>query len=414
MRIARALRHRNFRLFFFGQGVSLVGTWLTKLAIGYETYELSHSPFQLGLVAFFSQAPTAIIAPVAGVLVDRWDRRRTIVVTQIIALLQSAALAALAFTDAMTVGHLVALGTAQAVINAFDMPARQSFVRQMVDDRADLPNAIALSSTLVNGARLIGPVVAAVLIGLVGVGWCFAIDAASYVAVIASLLAMRVVRQPVRVHATDVAAELREGIRYVRSVPMVEALLSLLAATSVFAGGYTSMLPALAQGTMDRGPVALGLLMGAAGAGSLVGGVYLALRETVVGLGTVIANCGIVLGLALVMLEVTPTVATAMPVLFVVGLTLMVQWTATNTLVQTVVDQDKIGRAMSLYAVAFFGGAPLGALAQGAIAGIVGPVHAFAIFGVACLVCALLFRRAIPALRRVTRPRYVELGLIED
>jgi hypothetical protein len=215
-------------------------------------------------------------------------------------------------------------------------------------------------------------------------------------------------------HTGRVIEEMRAGIRYVRGVPMVRALLLLLAATSVFAGGYTSMLPALAQGTMGGGPATLGLLMGAAGAGSLVGGVYLALRETVVGLGRVIANCGIALGVALMLLEVTPTVHSALPVLYVVGLTLMVQWTATNTLVQTVVDHDKLGRAMSLYAVAFFGGAPLGSLAQGAIAGLVGPVHAFAIFGAACLVSALLFRRAIPALRRITRPLYVELGLIED
>lgn len=366
------------------------------------------------MVAFFSQAPTAFIAPVAGVLVDRWDRRQTIVVTQALALLQSAALAALAFSGTMAVWHLVVLGTVQAVINAFDMPARQSFVRQMVDDRADLANAIALSSMLVNGARLIGPVVAAVLIGLVGVGWCFAIDALSYVAAIASLLAMRVTRPPVRVHAGRVVDELREGIRYVRSVPMVRALLLLLAATSVFAGGYTSMLPALAQGTMDGGPATLGVLMGAAGAGSIVGGVYLAARETVVGLGTVIANCGLALGVALMLLEATPTVHMAVPVLFVVGLALMVQWTATNTLVQTVVEHDKLGRAMSLYAVAFFGGAPLGSLAQGALAGVVGPVHAFALFGTACLISALLFRRAIPALRRITRPRYVELGLIDE
>ena len=365
-------------------------------------------------MAFFSQAPTAFIAPLAGVLVDRWDRRRTITVTQILALLQSAALAALAFANAMSVWHLVVLGTAQAVINAFDMPARQSFVRQMVDDRADLANAIALNSTLVNGARLLGPVVAAALIAAVGVAWCFAIDAASYVAVIASLLAMRVTRPPVAVHSGRVWEELRDGIRYVRGVPMVRALLLQLAATSVLAGGYTSMLPALAQGTMGGGAATLGLLMGAAGAGSLVGGVYLAWRESVVGLGMVIANCGIALGVALMLLEATPTVHTALPVLFVVGLTLMVQWTATNTLVQTVVDHDKLGRAMSLYAVAFFGGAPLGSLAQGTLAGIVGPVHAFAIFGAACFVSALLFRRAIPALRRITRPLYVELGLIED
>ena len=414
MRLGRALRHRNYRLFFAGQGTSLIGTWLTRFAIGYETFHLTGSTFQLGLVAFFSQAPTSLIAPLAGVLVDRWDRHRTIIVTQVFAMLQSAALAAFALTDTLTVWHLAVLGAVQAVINAFDMPARQSFLGQMVTDRADLPNAIALSSSLVNGARLVGPVVAAVLVDLCGVGGCFAVDAASYLAVIASLLAMTVPKRPPRVRAKRVWADMQEGIAYVRGEPLVRAVLLLLAATSVLGGAYGALLPAVAERTLHGGPHALGALMGSAGAGALVGALYLASRTSVVGLGRVIATCGLGLGAGLIALEGAGSVWVAAPMLFVVGMSLMVQLAATNTLVQTLVDEDKLGRVMSLYAVAFFGGAPIGALLEGTLARALGPIHTFAIAGAGCLVCALAFRRALPGLRTVSRPRYIELGLIEE
>jgi MFS family permease len=394
-RFGRALRHRNYRLFFAGQGTSLIGTWLTRFAIGYETFELSNSELQLGLVAFFSQAPTAVLAPIAGVLVDRWDRHRTIVVTQVFAMLQSAALAVSALTGTMTVWHLMVLGAVQAVINAFDMPARQSFLRQMVDDRADLPNAIALNSSMVNGARLIGPVVAAALVALVGVGGCFVVDAASYLAVLASLLAMRVAKQPIRVREGRVLEEMREGLAYVRGLPLIRALLLLLAVTCVLGGSYTALLPAVAKGTLHGGADTLGWLMGGAGAGALVGALYLAGRTSTVGLNRVVASCGVGLGLGLIALEGAPTVWLAVPVMFVVGMSLMVQWAATNTLVQTLVDDDKLGRVMSLYAVAFFAGAPVGALLEGALASAIGPVHTFAIAGVGCIACSFAFRRTL-------------------
>jgi MFS family permease len=412
VRLGRALRHRNYRLFFAGQGISLIGTWLTRFAIGYETYELSHSTFELGLVAFFSQAPTSLIAPVAGVLVDRWNRHRTIVVTQIFAMLQSAALAVFALSGTMTVWHLMVLGAVQGVINAFDLPARQSFVRQMVDDRADLPNAIALNSSLVNAARLVGPVVAAVLVDLVGVGWCFAVDAASYLAVIASLLAMTVAAQPIRARSGQVLHELREGLAYVNGVPLVRALLLSLAATAVLGGAYASLLPAIAEGTLHGGPHALGWLMGAGGAGALVGVLYLASRERVVGLERAVVGCAASLGIGLIALEAATAVWIAVPILFLVGASLIVQWAASNTLVQTLVHDDKLGRVMSLYAVAFFAGAPIGALLEGSLASAIGPIHTFAIAGAGCLVAAAAFRRALPRLVAVSRPRYVELGLL--
>ena len=404
-RYGRALRHRNYRLFFAGQGTSLIGTWLTRFAMGYETYELSHSAWLLGLVAFFGQAPTAIVAPFAGVLVDRWNRHRTLVITQVFAMLQSAALALFAITGLMTVWHLLVLGAVQAVINAFDMPARQSFVRQMVDDRADLPNAIALNSALVNVSRVIGPMVAAGLVAVAGVGGCFAVDAASYLAVIASLLAMRVAPQPVRAHSGHVIAQMRDGFRYIRQLPVARAVLVLIAITGAFGGAYMSLLPAYAEGTLQGGAKTLGWLMGAGGAGAVVGVMIRAGRDGVAGLEHVVAGCALTLGIGLIALELAPSAWIAAPILFVVGAALIVQYSATNTLLQSTVDEDKLGRVMSLYLLAVFAGAPVGALLEGSLANVIGPVHTFALAGLACVVCSLVFRGSLPAARDSTGSR---------
>ncbi|HEY5937133.1 MAG TPA: MFS transporter [Kofleriaceae bacterium] len=414
IRLVRALRHRNYRLFVAGQSISLVGTWLTRFATIWMAYRLTGSPFVLGMVAFFGHAPTVVIAPIAGVLIDRWDRHRVLVLTQVAAMLQSAALAAFAFADAMTVWHLMALGAVQGVINGFDMPARQSFLRQMIDDPADLPNAIALNSSMVNLAKLAGPAIAAVLVAMVGEAWCFAIDAASYVAVVCSLLAIRVAKPPRRARTGHVWAELAEGVRYAGSVAIVRAVLILLAISSVLGGAYGSLLPAVAGEHLGGGPYTLGVLMSASGSGALCGALYLAHRTTVVGLGGVIARCAFVLGAGLAALELAPSVWLAAPILFVIGMALMIQLAATNTIVQTVVDPDKLGRVMSLYAVAFSGGMPLGAFLEGALASRIGAIHTFAIAGVGCMLSALVFYRALPELRIATRPLYIRLGLVAD
>ena len=408
-RLGRALRHRNYRLFFFGQGISLVGTWLTRFATVWMTYRLTHSGVLLGLVAFFGQAPTSLIAPLAGVLVDRWDRHKTIVITQIAAMLQSAALALFAFTGSMTVWHLMVLGAVQAVINAFDMPARQSFLRQMLDDPSDLPNAIALNSSLVNGARLLGPVFAAELVAFFGEGWCFAIDAASYIAVIVSLLAMHVVRRPMKPRGGDVWKEMSEGWHYVAGAPFVRAVLLLLACSSVLGGSYTTLLPLIA-----KDPHVLGIFMGAAGLGALCGALFLAHRQRVLGLGGIIGRCALGLGVAMIAMRASANVYIASPIVFVLGGCLMVQMASTNTIIQTIVDPDKLGRVMSLYGIAFFGGAPIGALVLGSLADEIGPGNAFAIAGAITVVCAFVFRRALPRLRDVSRPLYRELGLLDE
>jgi len=413
-RLGRALRHRNYRLFFAGQGISLIGTWLTRFATAWMAYRLTGSALILGLVGFFGQAPASIIAPFAGVLIDRWDRHRTIVITQIAAMLQSAALAVFALTGTMTVWHLLVLGALQAVINGFDLPARQSFMGQMIDDRADLPNAIALNSSIVNSARLIGPVIAAVLVDLFGEGICFSIDAASYLAVIASLLLMRVHKRPPGVHTGRVIDELADGLRYVWNLPLVRAVLLLLAVSSVLGGAYGTLLPVVAKTTLHGGPHTLGILMGSAGCGALVGALYLASRSTVIGLPTVIKRCALSLGAGMVALELATSVWLAVPLLFVVGMAMMMQLAATNTLVQTLVDDKMLGRVISLYAVSFFGGAPIGALLEGALANQIGAIHTFAIAGVLCITSALVFASALPRLRRLSRPLYVRRGLINE
>jgi MFS family permease len=408
LRIGRALRHRNYRLFFAGQGISLVGTWLTRFATVWMVYRLTHSGALLGLVAFFGQAPSSVIAPFAGVLVDRWDRHKTIIVTQIAAMLQSAALAFFAFTGLMTVWHLMVLGAIQAVINAFDMPARQSFLRQMIDDPADLPNAIALNSSMVNGARLLGPLFAAELVAFFGEGWCFAIDAASYIAVIASLLAMKVPKRAIKPRTGHVWNEMKDGWHYVMKAPLVRACVLLLAVTSVLGGSYTTLLPMVA-----KDPHVLGILMASAGVGALAGALYLASRDTVLGLGGVIGKVTLGLGAALMLLRLTPNVYFATPLLFVTGATWMVQMASTNTIIQTLVEPDTLGRVMSLYAVAFFGGMPLGALLEGWLADQIGPMNTFLCAGLAVCLAGALYLRALPGIRAASRPLYVRLGLIK-
>jgi len=398
LRLGRALAHRNYRLFFVGQSVSLIGTWLTRFATVWMAYRLTHSGVVLGLVGFFGQAPSSIIAPIAGVLVDRWDRHRVIVVTQIAALLQSAVLALFAFTGWMTVYHLMVLGAIQAVINAFDMPARQSFLGQMIEDRADLPNAIALNSSIVNATRLIGPVIAAELVSWFGEGWCFAIDSASYLAVIASLLAMRVAKRPAAGRRGAVLDEMRDGWHYVLGTPVIKAVLLLLAVSSVLGGSYSTLLPLVA-----RDPHTLGILMGAGGLGALAGALFLANRASTHGFGTIIARCTVGLGCGMIAIRFAPVPWGAAPIIFVIGASLMIQMAATNTIIQTTVDPGRLGRVMSLYAVAFFGGAPVGALTLGTLADRIGPLDAFTCAGVVTLGAALVFARTLPNLRATVR-----------
>jgi MFS family permease len=399
----RSLRHRNYRLFFAGQTISLIGTWLTRVATGWLVYRLTGDPNLLGIAAFAGQIPTFLLAPFAGVMIERWNRHRVLVVTQVFSLIQSALLAAFALTDTIDIPHIILLNIMQGLINAFDTPARQAFVVEMIEDRSDLPNAIALNSSMVNAARLIGPTVAGVLIAAFGEGWCFAIDALSYVAVIASLVAMTVVPRPRAAVHRKVAVEMREGFRYVEQHGPIRSVLLLLALTSLMGTPYLMLMPVMARDVRGGAAYLNGFLLCASGVGALAGAFFLARRASVVGLGRVIAIAALAFGAGLIGFSQTTRLWLSMPFLAVVGFAMIVTMAASNTVIQTLVDEDKRGRVMSFYAMAFFGTAPLGSLLAGKIAGRIGAPDTLMAGGIAVVLGGIAFLRVLPELRRDPR-----------
>jgi MFS family permease len=410
--LLRALRHRNYRLFFGGQSLSLAGTWITRIATSWLVYRITGSALILGVVGFCGQIPTLFLAPVAGVFVDRWDRRRVLLATQILSLLQSLALGVLTLLGIITVAEVLALQVVQGVINAFDTPARQAFVVHMIEDRADLPNAIALNSSMVNGSRIVGPSVGGVIIAAVGEGWCFMIDAVSYIAVIASLLAMRMEpvvpsRPPARVRE-----ELEAGFRYVTRFVPVRTLLLLLALVSIMGMPYTVLMPAIAARVLHGGANSLGFLMGATGVGALAAALYLASRHTVVGLGRAIAAAVIVFGLGLVAFGSSRSFLLSLAILPFVGAAFMLALAATNTIVQTIVEEHLRGRVMAFYAMAFLGTAPIGSLLAGVLADRIGAPATIRLGGAACVVGGVVFALRLPRLRELVWPIYVRQGII--
>ena len=410
--LLRALSSRNYRLFFGGQSVSLVGTWITRIATSWLVYRLTGSELLLGVVGFCGQIPTLILAPFAGVLVDRRDRHRILIVTQILSMLQSLALAILALTGVITVTHILLLQLAQGIINAFDMPARQSFVVQMVEDRAHLPNAIALNSSMVNGSRIIGPSIGGVLIAAFGEGWCFMIDAISYLAVIWSLLAMTVERMDRQRPNTRAVDEMADGFRYVVGFRPMWASLLLLSLVAVMGMPYTVLMPAIASSLLHGGPHTLGFLMTASGAGALVGALYLASRPSVVGLGMVMVRATMVFGASLVVFSLSRNLWLSLAVLPFVGGGMMVETASTNTVLQTIVEERLRGRVMSFYAMAFLGTAPIGSLLAGVLAARIGATQTIMWGGLACIVAGVWFAYNLEGLRELVRPIYLEKGII--
>jgi MFS family permease len=410
--LTRALQHRNYRLFFSGQTVSLVGTWITRIATSWLVYRLSGSVFLLGVVGFFGQIPTLALAPFAGVLVDRWDRHRILIVTQFLSMLQSVALAGLTFAGIITVPDVLILQVVQGIINAFDTPARQAFVVEMVEDRADLPNAIALNSSMVNASRVIGPSIGGIIIAAVGEGWCFTLDAISYLAVIASLVAMRIVKLERTRGETKVWEELRDGFRYVVNFSPVRDSLLLLALVGTMGVPYSVLMPAIAASVLHGGPHTLGYLMTASGVGALGGALYLASRTSVLGLGRAIVVATITFGASLVAFSFSRSVWVSLLVLPFVGGGMMVEMASTNTILQTIVDDHLRGRVMAFYTMAFLGTAPLGSLLAGFVADHIGPMKTILLGGSSCIVAGALFALRLPHLRARVRPIYIERGIL--
>jgi len=407
----RALRHRNFQLFFAGQTISVVGTWMTRLATSWLVYRLTRSALLLGVVSFSSQIVAFALGPVAGVWVERLDRRKLLVWTQAGGAIQSLALAALTLTHVITLWEIIALSALQGLINAFDMPGRQSFLVQMVD-RSDLGNAIAINSSMNNGARLVGPAIAGLVIAAVGEGWCFFIDGVSYFAVIASLLVMRITPREDRRRPTRMIEQMREGWDYVTTFRPVRTILLLFALTTLMGYPYTVLLPVFAAQTLHGDAHTLGWLTGASGVGALASALSLAWRKTVVGLTRLLRASAAVLGVALIVFGLSQTLWLSLVTMVFAGFGLIQIASASNTVIQTLVPEDKRARVMSYYTMTFFGAAPVGSLLAGLLADRIGAGATVVLTGTAWLTGALWFSIQLPRLRSVMRPIYVEMGLI--
>ena len=408
----RALRHRNFRLFFGGQTISLVGTWMTRIATSWLVYRLTGSALLLGTVSFAGQIPTFLFAPFAGVWIDRADRRKVLVWTQTLSMVQSLALAALTLSHLITIPLLLAFSVMQGIINAFDMPGRQSFMVQMVDDKRDLGNAIAINSSMVNVARLIGPSLAGMLIAVSNEGWCFLIDGISYLAVIASLLMMRVHVPPVVRRVTSMLTELQAGWTYVSEFVPIRTILLLFAVISLMGMPFVVLMPIFAARVLHGGPHTLGFLMGAMGVGALVSALSLAARKSVRGLIRMIPIAAAVFGLGLIGFGLSRTFWLSMIMVFIAGMGMMQGMAGSNTVIQTIVSEDKRGRVMSYYTMAFVGMAPFGSLLAGTLAHAIGAPWTVIVNGSAVLLGAAWFASRLPAIRHVVRPIYQEMGII--
>jgi MFS family permease len=409
----RALNHRNYRLFFSGQSISLIGTWMTRIATSWLVYRLTNSALLLGVVGFAGQIPSFLLAPVAGVLVDRWNRHRLLIVTQALAMAQSLALAVLTLAGVVKIWHVIALSAFQGVINAFDMPARQAFVVEMVEEPEDLSNAIALNSSMVNAARLLGPSLAGVIIAAVGEAWCFMLDGFSYLAVIASLLMMALPRAVAeQIARENLFRQFREGWNYIVGFMPIRNMLLLLALVSLVGMPYTVLMPIFANEILGGGPYTLGWLMAASGVGALMGALFLAARRTVLGLGKFIPMMAGAFGAGLIAFSFSRRLWLSLLLMVVTGLGYMAQMAVSNTLLQTIVDKDKRGRVMSFYTAAVMGTTPFGSLLAGVVAAKIGAPFTLLISGICCIAGALWFARTLPALRHEVRPIYVKMGIL--
>jgi MFS family permease len=408
----RALRHRNFRLFFGGQTISLVGTWMTRVATSWLVYRLTGSALLLGTISFAGQIPTFLFAPFAGVWVDRLDRRQVLVWTQTVSMAQSLLLAALTLSHHITIPWVLALSVVQGLVNAFDMPGRQAFMIQMVEDRRDLSNAIAINSSMVNMARLVGPSLAGMLIAVSSEGWCFLIDGISYLAVIASLLLMRLPIAPAKRKVTSTFDEMKAGWTYVSEFLPVRTILLLFAIVSLMGMPFVVLMPIFAAEVLHGGPHTLGFLMGSMGVGALISALALAVRKSVRGLVRIIPLAAAVFGVGLIGFGLSRVFWLSMIMVLIAGMGMMQGLAGSNTIIQTLVPEDKRGRVMSYYTIAFVGMAPFGSLLAGSMAHAMGAPLTVIINGSAVLLGAAWFWTQMPAVRRIIRPIYREMGIL--
>ena len=394
----RALRHRNYRVFISGQAVSLIGTWMQSVAQAWLVYRLTGSAVLLGVVGFASQIPVFLLAPLGGVVADRYDRRHVLMVTQGCMMVLAFGLAALTLSGRIEVWQIAGIAALLGVANGFDIPTRQAFVAELVG-RQDLVNAIALNSSMFNGARIIGPAIAGVLVAAVGEGWCFLGNAVSYVAVLGSLASVRVAPRPQAAVRGSAFADVAEGFGFVARTRPIRALLLLLGVVSLTGMPYAVLMPVVADEVLGAGAGGLGVLMGASGAGALSGALVLARRQTLKGLGVWVARAATAFGIGLIAFSISRRFWLSVLLLLPVGFSMMLQMSSSNTLIQSMVPDRLRGRVMAVYSMMFMGMAPIGALAAGTLAGLIGAPGTIAAGGVVCIAGAAVFWRRLPHLQ---------------
>jgi MFS family permease len=408
----RALKNPNYRLFFAGQSISLIGTWMQRIAVSWLVYRLTGSALLLGAVGFATQIPNFILAPFGGVIADRYNRYRILLVTQVLSLIQASILAALVLLKTVQVWEVFALAFCLGLINALDVPVRQAFVVEMVDNEENLGNAIALNSFMVNIARMLGPTLAGVLIATWGEGVCFLVNAVSFVAVIASLWAMHIKPRTQKKRSQDFLIELREGLGYAYHSLPLRSILCLLALVSLMGMPYQVLMPIFAKQSFGGDSRTLGFLMSMIGIGAICGGIFLAGRRTVYGLVDLLPRAAALFGLGLVGFALSRQVALSALLLVLCGCGMMMNLATSNTILQSLVDEDKRGRIMSLHTVAFLGMAPFGNLISGFLAQRWGAPNTILFGGTCCLVGASVFAWVLPSFRGEIHAAYARKGIV--
>ncbi len=412
--IGRALKYPNYRLFFSGQIISLIGTWMQAIALSWLVYRFTNSALLLGIVSFSSQIPTLILSPFAGVLSDRLNKHKIIIATQILSMIQALGLAALVLTHSIQIWHIIVLNIFLGLINGFDIPNRQAFVVEIIENRNDLSNAIALNSSVFNGARLVGPAIAGILISLLGEGICFLINGISYIAVIAALFAMKLKPYSKNDQQSKVVEELKEGFRYTFGSVPIRSILFLLALVSLVGMPYTVLMPVFAKSILGGNAQTLGFLLGAVGTGAFSGAFYLASRKSVLGLGKFIGRGSLIFGAGLIIFSFSRSLPLSIIFLVITGASMMVQMASSNTILQTLTDDDMRGRVMSFYTMSFMGFAPFGSLIAGIIAGHIGAPLTLTFGGLLCMAGGLFFLAKLPYLKQIIRPVYIKKGIIKE
>ncbi len=390
----------------------MIGTWMQQMALSWLIYRLTNSTYMLGAVAFASQAPTFLLTPFAGIVADRVDRKKMVIATQTLAMIQASLLAFLALSEKPVIWHLIALGALSGLINAFDLPVRQTFLVDMLDSREELPNAIAINSSITTLTRLIGPTVAGLFIAWAGEAMCFVANAVSYIPVIVALVFVKAHQKPIKVDQPAAIEQLKEGFTYAFSFGPIRVLLALIASVSLFVMPYTVLMPAFAKDVFHGNATTLGILTAGSGVGSLAGAVYLATRKGVLGLGRWIVISCAMFGVGLTGFGLSHSLWLALPLLAIAGFGGMVLLAASNTILQTLVAEDKRGRVMSIYTMCFMGLAPFGSMAAGGISAHIGLGPTVITSGIIAIVLSALFASRLESVRREARPVYIERGIL--